>query len=290
MTLRELSRLLADSARAWSDDYAQSMGAALAYYALFSLSPLLLITLAAAGLIVPEQVENGVLAARLVGMMGPSGVQAVQAFLEAAREPAGSVIAMLSGGALLLFGAMSVFAELHSALDRIWRVPGQPQASGWWYLVRSRFGAFAMTLATGALLVAWLIVGASVAARGAAAGVSPLALHAAEIGFGFLLVSLLFATIYKVVPSARIAWRDVWIGAALTAALFSLGKFLVAEYIGRSGVSSAFGAAGSLAALLVWLYYSAQIFLLGAEFTWVYANACGSRRPPTAPQVNGRPA
>ena len=279
MTPREFRRLLADAVQAWRDDYAQSMGAALAYYALFSLSPLLLITLAAAGLIVPDQVENGVLAARLAGLMGPSGVQAVQALLEAAREPAGSAIAMLLGGMLLLFGAMTVFAELHSTLDRIWRIPGRPQASGWWHLVRSRLGAFAMTLATGALLVAWLVAGAAVAARGAAAGANPLALHAVEIGIGFALASLLFATIYKVVPSARIAWRDVWIGAVLTAALFSFGKFLVAWYIGRSGMSSVFGAAGSLAALLVWLYYSAQIFLLGAEFTWVCAQRHGSRRP-----------
>ena len=271
MTPRELTRLLADAVQAWRDDYAQSMGAALAYYALFSLSPLLLITLAVAGLVVPEQVENGALAARLVGLMGPSGVQAVQALLEAAREPAGSTIAVLLGGAALLFGAMTVFAELHSALDRIWRVPERPQANAWWQLVRTRLGAFAMTLATGALLIAWLVTGAAVAARGAAAGANPLALHAAEIGIGFALACLLFATIYKVVPSAHIAWRDVWTGAVLTAALFGLGKFLLAWYIGRSGVSSAFGAAGSLAALLVWLYYSAQIFLLGAEITWVSA-------------------
>lgn len=271
MTTREFTRLLADAVQAWRDDYAQSMGAALAYYALFSLSPLLLITLAVAGLVVPEQVENGALAARLVGLMGPSGVQAVQALLEAAREPAGSTIAVLLGGTALLFGAMTVFAELHSALDRIWRVPDKPQANAWWHLVRSRLGAFAMTLATGALLVAWLVAGAAVAARGAEAGANPLALHALEIGIGFVLACLLFATIYKVVPSARIAWRDVWIGAVLTAALFGVGKFLLAWYIGRSGVSSAFGAAGSLAALLVWLYYSAQIFLLGAEITWVSA-------------------
>ena len=274
MTLRDFKRLLADAVQAWRDDYAQSMGAALAYYALFSLSPLLLITLAVAGLVVPEQVQNGVLAARLVGLMGPSGVQAVQALLEAAREPAGSIVAMLFGGVLLVFGAMTVFGELHSALDRIWRAPGRPQASGWWHLVRSRLGAFAMTLASGVLLIAWLVAGAAIAARGAAAQVNAFALHAAEIGIGFALSCLMFATIYKVVPSARIAWRDVWIGALLTAALFSLGKFLVAVYIGRSGVSSAFGAAGSLAALLVWLYYSAQIFLLGAEFTWV----CAQRR------------
>ena len=278
MTPRELTRLLADAVQAWRDDYAQSMGAALAYYALFSLSPLLLITLAVAGLVVPEQVESGALAARLVGLMGPAGVQAVQALLDAAREPAGSALAVLLGGAALLFGAMTVFAELHSALDRIWRVPDEPQANAWWHLVRTRLGAFAMTLATGALLVAWLVAGAAAAARGAAAGANPLALHAVEIGIGFALACLLFATIYKVVPSARIAWRDVWTGAVLTAALFSVGKFLLAWYIGRSGVSSAFGAAGSLAALLVWLYYSAQIFLLGAEITWLYAHAFGSRR------------
>ncbi len=276
MTPREFGRALADAVQAWRDDYAQSMGAALAYYALFSLSPLLLITLAVAGLVVPEQVDSGALAARLIGLMGPSGVQAVQALLEAARAPAGSALAAAIGAALLLIGAMSVFAELNSALDRIWRVPKRPEANAWWQLVRTRLGAFAMTLGTGGLLVAWLIGGATIAARGAAAGVNPLALHAGEIGIGFALACLLFAMVYKIVPSARIAWRDVWIGAVLTAALFSVGKFLVAWYIGHAGISSAFGAAGSLAALLAWLYWSAQIFLLGAEFTWVVARRRGA--------------
>ena len=277
MTLRDLGALARAAIRAWSDDYAPSMGAALAYYALFSLSPLLLIALVVAGWLFPAEVENGVIAGQLIALAGPAGAQALQGLLEAAREPGRGVFAAGLGMVLLVIGAMTVFGELQSALDRIWRVPAPPGTSNLWRLVRSRLAAFAMIFVTGALLLGWLVGGTLLAARGAASGVPPLALHAVEIGLGMVIATVLFALIYKIVPRARIAWRDVGTGALVTAALFSLGKFAIAWYIGRTGVTSAFGAAGSLAALLVWLYYSAQIFLLGAEFTWVYAHRTGSR-------------
>ena len=277
MTLRDLGALARAAIRAWSDDYAPSMGAALAYYALFSLSPLLLIALVVAGWLFPAEVENGVIAGQLISLAGPAGAQALQGLLEAAREPGRGVFAAGLGMVLLVIGATTVFGELQSALDRIWRVPAPPGTSNLWRLVRSRLAAFAMIIATGALLLGWLAGGTLLAARGAASGVPPLALHAVEIGLGMVIATVLFALIYKIVPRARIAWRDVGTGALVTAALFSLGKFAIAWYIGRTGVTSAFGAAGSLAALLVWLYYSAQIFLLGAEFTWVYAHRTGSR-------------
>jgi membrane protein len=185
-----------------------------------------------------------------------------------------------------MVGAMSVFGELQTALDRIWRVPPRPLVSGAWRVFHSRLRSFAMVACTGALVLAWLTSGAVLAALGQRAGDGRW-VHAAaqivELAVGFALISAMFAMIYKIVPNARIAWRDVWIGAWVTAALFSAGKFLIALYIGKSGVSSAFGAAGSLAALLVWLYYSAQIFLLGAEFTWVYAHRFGSRRDAVGP-------
>ena len=285
MTLAELRLLCSQSVQAWRDDYAPSMGAALAYYALFSLSPLLLIGLAVAGLVFPGQVASGAVAEQLSGVTGPAGAPAIQALLDTTRDPARSSIAAVVGTLLLLVGAMTVFGELQTALDRIWRVPTRPDEKTWWRLLRARLGAFAMILASGALVLAWLAAGTWLAARGARPG-TPALLHgllqALEIGLGFVLASVLFAVIYKIVPSARIAWRDVWVGALVTAALFSAGKFLIVLYIGRSGVSSAFGAAGSLAALMVWLYWSAQIFLLGAEFTWVYAHRRGSRsgQPP----------
>ena len=277
MTLRDLGALARAAIRAWSDDYAPSMGAALAYYALFSLSPLLLIALAVAGWLFPAEVENGVIAGQLIALAGPAGAQALQGLLDAAREPGRGAFAAGLGMLLLVIGAMTVFGELQCALDRIWRVPALPGGSNLWRLVRSRLAAFAMIIATGALLLGWLAGGTLLAARGAASGVPPLALHALEIGLGMVIATALFALVYKIVPRARIAWRDVGTGALVTAALFSLGKFAIAWYIGRTGVTSAFGAAGSLAALLVWLYYSAQIFLLGAEFTWVYAHRTGSR-------------
>ncbi|MEO7152051.1 MAG: YihY/virulence factor BrkB family protein [Burkholderiaceae bacterium] len=278
MTLRDLAQLARAAALAWRDDYAPSMGAALAYYALFSLSPLLLIALAVAGLLFPAQVENGVIASGLIGLTGAAGAQALQSLLEAAREPASSALAASAGAVLLLFGAMTVYTEVQSALDRIWRVPEAPGRRGAWHLLRARLGAFAMICATGGLLFAWLIGGTLLAAHAEAHGVPALVQHGVEMGLGFMVVWLLFALLYKIVPRVRIAWRDVLVGALATALLFSLGKFLIAWYIGHSGVTSAFGAAGSLAALMLWLYYSAQIFLLGAEFTWVYAHRFGSRR------------
>jgi len=181
-----------------------------------------------------------------------------------------------------------VFGELQNALDRIWRAPARKKSAGWWNLLRSRLLSFGMILGIAFLLMVSLVVSAVLSALGRFW--SPMfkewetAAHLIDIGVSFGLVTVLFAMIYKLIPRVRIAWRDVWVGAAVTAGLFAAGKFLIGLYLGKSSVASAFGAAGSLVVMMVWVYYSAQIFLLGAEFTWVFAHTYGSRRGERRPR------
>lgn len=275
--------LLRQTAQSWLDDRAPSMGAALAYYTLFSLAPLLLIVISIAGLIFGEEAARGEITLQLRALMGDAGAGAVQDLLASVRQPAEGSFATAVGLLLLLVGATTVFAELQDSLDRIWRVPARVRANGWLALLRARLLSFGMILAIGFLLTVSLVVSALLALLGKS--VEPLfeewyVVGAAANAFGgFLLVAAMFAIIYKALPRAHVQWNDVWTGALFTALLFSLGKFVIGLYIGRFGVSSGFGAAGSLVVVLLWVYYSAQVFLFGAEFTWVYAHACGSRKP-----------
>lgn len=282
-----LWRLLRQTAQSWLDDYAPSMGAALAYYTLFSLAPLLLIVISVAGLIFGEDAAHGEITYQLRSLMGDAGASAVQDLLASVRQPAEGSVATAVGLLLLLVGATTVFAELQDALDRIWRVPARIRTKGWLALVRARLLSFGMILAIGFLLSVSLVVSAVLALLGK--WVEPLfggwyvvGATANAIG-SFLLVAAMFALIYKVLPRVRVQWKDVWTGAVFTALLFTFGKLLIGLYISRFGVISGFGAAGSLVIVLLWVYYSAQVFLFGAEFTWVYANACGSRKPAPPP-------
>ena len=281
-------RMTRQVSNAWIDDYVPSMGAALSYYTLFSLAPLLLIVVSVAGLVFGEDAARGEIQAQLSALMGSNGAGAVQDLLASVDRPTEGTAASLLGVALLLVGATSVFGELQDALDRIWRVPTRSHASGWISLVRARLLSFGMVLAIGFLLMVSLVASATLAAL--ERWWYPIfgdwyALAAVINALGsFLLVAVMFALIYKVMPRVRVQWRDVWIGALFTALLFTLGKSLIGLYVGRSAVTTGFGAAGSLVVVLMWVYYSAQIFLLGAEFTWVYANAFGSRR--AAPGLN----
>jgi len=273
---------------AWSADYASSMGAALAYYALFSIAPLLLIVIGVAGFFFGAQAARGELFQQIAGLIGPDAAHAVEGLVANARKPESGVLAMVTGTVLLVMGASTVFGELQNALDRIWRAPQQAQAKGWWNLIRTRIASFGMILAIAFLLMVSLVVSAVLSALGRFW--SPMfkewetAAHLIDIGVSFGLVTVLFAMIYKLIPRVRIAWRDVWVGAAVTAGLFAAGKFLIGLYLGKSSVASAFGAAGSLVVMMVWVYYSAQIFLLGAEFTWVFAHTYGSRRGERRPR------
>ena len=273
--------LCRQAVNAWIDDYAASMGAALAYYTLFSIAPLLLIVISIAGLVFGPEAARGEIFAELRDLMGEDGAAAAQALLQSVNKPAQGVLGTVVGVVLLGVGAISVFGELQNALDRIWRAPGRAGSGGVWALVRARLLSFGMVLGIGFLLILSLVASAAVAALGKFAaplfGSGVVLAELLNLAVSFAVVTLTFAMIYKIIPRVKIGWRDVWVGAAVTALLFAIGKSLIGLYLGRSTFASGFGAAGSLVVLLVWVYYSAQIFLLGAEFTWVYAHVCGSR-------------
>jgi membrane protein len=289
MRLRSIGALVKESVAAWIGDYAPSMGAALAYYTLFSIAPLLLIVIAIAGLVFGADAARGAIVDQLAGLIGEQGAGAIEALVRSASEPARSTIATIVGAVTLFIGATTAFAELQSALDRIWEVPAREKARGLWALARQRLLSFGMVLVLGLLMLVSLVFSAALAALGHWWGAFfngwEAALQTLNFVVSFVLTTGLFAAIYKFMPRARIAWRDVWVGAVVTALLFTVGKFLIGLYLGKSGVTSGFGAAGSLVVLLIWVYYSAQIFLLGAEFTWVYAHRSGSRL--AAPQAGG---
>jgi len=282
MPLKPVWNLISKSVGAWMDDYAPSMGAALAYYTLFSLAPLLIIAIAVAGLVFGQEAARGEIVAQIQGLIGLEGAIAVQGLLRSANAPARDIVATLVSTVMLVVGATTVFAELQSDLDRIWRVPAPAKVSGIWSLLRSRLLSFGLILGLGFLLLVSLAVSAAIAAFGKwSYGFfegREAYLHALNFGISFAITTLLFAMIYKFMPRASIAWRDVFVGAAVTSLLFEIGKFLIGLYLGTTSVASGFGAAGSLVVLLVWVYFSAQVFLLGAEFTWVYAHEYGSKR------------
>lgn len=284
--------MLKDSWAAWQADYAPSMGAALSYYTIFSIAPLLVIVIAIAGLVFGDQAASGAIFEQLRGMVGDSGAAAVQGLVQSASKPAASIFAAITGVLTLVLGATTVLGELQSALDRIWRAP-PATTKGLWTLIRTRALSFGMILVIGFLLLVSLVLSAAIVALGDWFG--PLfarmkwLLEALNFIVSFAAVTALFAMIYKILPRVRIGWRDVWTGAAVTALLFTVGKFLIGLYLGKSGVTSGFGAAGSVVVLLVWVYYSAQIFLLGAEFTAIYAYRFGSQRGQERPRAEAVP-
>jgi membrane protein len=277
--------LAKESVLAWLDDYAPSMGAALAYYTVFSMGPLLIIVIAVAGLVFGEAAAQGEVVAQLREVLGVEGALAVQGVLKSVSNPSHGMIAAIVSVAVLLVGATSVLAELQSALDRIWKVPPDQQQRHTWNFIRVRLWAFGMVLGLGFLLLISLVISAAIAALGKwwAGWFGGWLLLVQVINFvvSFAIITGAFAMIYKFLPRVTVAWHDVWIGAAVTALMFSIGKFLIGLYLGRSSVASGFGAAGSLVVLLIWVYYSAQIFLLGAEFTRLYAHRRGSRSTET---------
>ena len=274
--------LVTKAVSSWADDYAPSMGAALAYYTMFSIAPLLLIVIAVAGFVFGPEAARGEILSQLQGLMGNDGAHAVEGLLKSMRQPERSTGAAITGIVVLLLGATSVFGELQDALDRIWRAPDRVKTSGLWNLLRTRLLSFGMILGIAFLLMVSLVLSAALAAAskwwGPIVGSPAVLLEVVNFVVSFALITVLFAMIYKVMPRVHVAWHDVWIGAGVTALLFTIGKLLIGLYIGNSGIASGFGAAASLVVMLVWVYYSAQIFLVGAEFTWVYAHELGSRR------------
>lgn len=268
----------------WFDHRAASKGAALAFYTLFSMAPILVLVLAVAGFFYGNEAAQGQLFGQLRGLLGEKGAAAIQLVLAGARSHDSGLKATLIASALLLVGATSVFAELKDSLDEIW---GSPKATGssWWEVIRTRLFSFGLILVLAFLLIVSLVVSAALAVLEHYVGglwkeaTVVLSWIAKAVSFG--VIAVLFGVIYKLLPRIQLAWRDVVVGALGTAAMFELGKFVIGLYIGNSGVADSFGAAGSTIALLLWVYYSAQIFFLGAEFARQYAVQMGSLRHKT---------
>jgi membrane protein len=277
--MRRLNTVMNKSLSSWMDHRATSKGAALAFYTLFSMTPILVLSIAVAGSVFGAQAAQGEIVAQVQGLVGPNGAQAIQALLAAAQDPNSGLVATMVASVLLLLGATSVFAELKDSLDDIWGVDRSNQ-SAFFEIVRTRILSFGMVLVLSFLLLVSLVISATLGMLEHHLGgvlrssAEVLATLSSLISFG--VIASMFAIIYKTLPDAPLTWRDVWIGAVFTAALFSLGKYVIGLYLGNSGVASSYGAAGSLIALLLWVYYSAQIFFLGAEFTRHYAMWFGS--------------
>ncbi|MEO7729053.1 MAG: YihY/virulence factor BrkB family protein [Burkholderiales bacterium] len=263
----------------WLDDRAASMGAALAYYTAFSLAPLLIIAIAIAGFFFGRDAAQEAMVGQLGGLLGETGGAAISDILERTSDFGSGVLGLIVGVGALLLGATTAFVELQDDLDRIWNAPPRV-GSGIVNLIRSRLLSFGMVLFIGFLLTVSLAVSAVVATLGTAMFASMEAvLQVLTFAVSFAVITALFAMIYKVLPNAKTDWREVWVGAAITALLFEAGKFLIGLYIGKSEVATGFGAAGPFVVLMLWIYYSTQIFLLGAEFTVAYS---GRRKPEAA--------
>lgn len=278
--LRRLFDLCRRAAMAWIDDFAPSMGAAISYYTVFSLAPLLIIVIAVAGAVFGREAVQGEIVGQLQDLIGREGAIAVQGLIKSASEPAKGLVAGGISIVVLLVGATTVFAELQSALDRIWHVPEKEKPSGIWAVLRARVLSFGLIMGLAFLLMVSLSISAGISAFGSfASGLMPgweVLLQGINMLLAIGITTVLFAMIFKFMPSVEIEWRDVWVGALVTAVLFEFGKFAIGLYLGKSGVNESFAAAGSLVVLLAWVYYAAQIFLLGAEFTKVYSEDNGS--------------
>ena len=287
-----LLKILKETLREWREDGANRLAAALAYYTTFSLAPLLVLVIAIAGLVGGQEAAQTQTMAQVQDLLGAEGREFVEGMIESASRPETGLTATVIGAATLLFGALGVFGELQNSLNTIWEVKPKP-AKNWVdgvkRFVLRRLLSFTMVLGIGFLLLASLVISAVVSALGEYIGSRwPMAdfwLGLINFIVSFLVVTFLFAMMFKFLPEIKIAWKDVWLGAAVTSVLFSLGKFLIGLYLGRSEVGNTFGAAGSLAILLIWVYYSAQILFFGAEFTQVYANRYGSKIVPDADMV-----
>ncbi len=285
--MRKYFDLFKQTFKEFSEDKAPRLGAALAYYTIFSVAPLLLIAIAIAGFVFGEEAARDEIAKQLSGVMGPATAKIIDQMVQAAAKPKAGTIATIIGIVTLFFGASGVFMQLNDALDTIWNVQ-RKKASGIMGFLKERFLSVAMVLGIGFLLLVTLVFDAAISAMGnyldrRFPGGEAL-LQALQLVVSFGLVTVLFAAIFRFLPDIRPAWRDVWFGAIFTSALFTIGKFGLSIYLGKAAIGSSFGAAGSLVILLVWVYWSAQILFLGAEFTQVYARTYGSMAGDTSKQ------
>lgn len=264
----------------WIDDNPFQLASSLSYYALFSLAPLLVIAIGVAGFAFGREAAENQIVQTLQGMIGQESAKAIQDMIEnASNKPKTGIVSTVVGVVALLFGAGGVVGQLQTSLNTIWGVTPKP-GQGVWGFVRQRFFSFAMVLAVGFLLLVSLVVTALLSGlsryMGSLMGGAAVIVHVLDLVVSFGFTTLIFAMIYKFVPDVQIQWRDVWIGAALTSILFTIGKYLIGLYLGTSGATSVYGAAGSLITVLLWVYYSSLILFFGAEFTQVYATEYGS--------------
>lgn len=278
MQLRTAYELVRDSASAWSEDKAPRLGAALAYYSIFSLAPLLIIAIAIAGFAFGTDAAERQVVTTLDGLLGKDGAEAVHEMLKNANKPGQGVTATIIGVGTLLFGASGLFGQLKDALNTVWGVAPKPGMSIWG-TVRERFFSITMVLGTGFLLLVSLVLTAAISALSTwfshlLPGMDWI-WQVVNLTLGLVLTAGIFAALFRYLPDAKVAWKDVWIGAAITSVLFAVGRFVLGYYLGHSSIAGPFGAAGSLVIVLVWVYYSAQIMLFGAEFTKVFAKRFG---------------
>ncbi len=282
-------RLVKTSLTEWWQDDTFRYSASLAFYTIFSVAPVLLIAVGAASLFFARDIATEKIVAEVQRMVGSQGAQAVRQVMDASTGFGKSIWAITSGVVTFLLGATAVFAELQSALNKIWDVQAKPRRGLLLSFVFDRLRSFTIALAVGFLLLVSLVISAALTVmqdylNNWMPGV-PVLWQLLNIGASFFIAALLFAMIYKYLPDVEITWKDVWIGAVVTAALFTTGKYLIGLYIGQTAAASAFGAAGSFAVLLIWIYYSALVSFFGAEFTQVYARLYGSRIKPSSHAV-----
>lgn len=293
MRLKVIFRLLKESFSEWQQDKASLLAAALAYYTVFSITPLLVIAIAITGAVFGQDTARKEIMTQVNGLVGAQGAQVIETALTNADQPQLGGIASLISVVILLIGASGVFAQLQEALNTVWNVRAKPNA-GIGEFIRKRLLSFGMVLTIGFLLLVSLILSAVLS------GISNLRINVLPgfdslwqlvnfaLSFGF--ISLLFALIYKYLPDVKIRWQDVWVGSIITALLFTIGKFLIGLYLGQGSLGSTYGAAGSLIVFLAWVFYSAQILLFGAEFTQVYARKYGGKiRPDSHAEMNSTP-
>lgn len=282
MNLKAIVALLEDTFKEWSEDQAARLGAAVAYYTAFSLAPLLVIVIAIAGLVWGRQAVQGQIVGQVGGLVGTQGGQFVQSMIANASKPSSGIIATVVGLVTLLIGATGLFGELQDSLNTIWEIAPKPR--GIFATIKDRILSFAMVVVIAFLLLVSLVISTGLAAAGKyLGGALPLpavVMEAVNFIISFVIVSFLFALIFKELPDAEVSWHDVGVGGVFTAFLFTIGKLAIGLYLGHSGATSTYGAAGALVLILLWVYYSSQILFFGAEFTQVYANRYGSKVRP----------
>lgn len=290
LSFKSIVTLVKETAKEWVQDKAPRLGAALAYYTVFSIAPLIIIAITITGLVFADAQQQ--ITSQVSGLVGEQGGKAIESMIKAAQKPAQSTVATILGFATLIFGAAGVFVQLKDALNTIWNVP-ESSAGGIWSFIKKYFLSFSIVFGIGFLLLVSLVLEAGLAVVGQymkdhmpALGVL---VQFVSVVISFGAVTLLFAMLFKFLPDVKVAWRDVWIGAVLTAGLFVVGKIGLGVYLGKAATASAYGAAGSLVIILLWIYYSAQILFFGAEFTQVYAKHHGSKFSPEILKKNLSP-